>query len=403
MAKRFAGVVGCTALLFVLSACAASQPVTDPSSTALSRDRQPAPALTRDAQLPATPETTTSTTAPAPATPIEADRQARELIRRVAAAADEAYAESGTYEVDRTIISSLADDVAVISLEEAALTTGVAYDPFGQRVTLHSHSASGRWFCLDLSPAGRDYGFGDTFPASLATCTDGVRTPGWGDAFSPSGPDEAAIAGLWESLAEALQAGDPAAAHQVFAARTACPLSHLETVWPAGVSLLTAEEYLLEGVSVADMTAVADITLGSLPASSWRLEKNGALWSLAVDPCDQLSELAGQRTDTAARQLLEAGLFAAQSVFVVELDFLFGTDELGAIDGDLIWVERDELEFGRLSYSGTRGAGVITTKGASTFLCAVESVTTATRFGEGTQLEDVESPTACTAAATPAG
>ena len=403
MAKRFAGVVGCTVLLTLLSACSTEQPAGDEPSAALTREALPPNALAREAQLPPTPESTTTTSLlPAPVDPIEADRAARALIRRVAAAADEAFAESGTYDVDRTTISSLAEGVEVISLEEAALATGVVYDPFGQRVTLHYQSSSGRWFCLDLSAAGRDYGFGDTFPSSLATCTDGVRTAGWGDAFSPTGPDEAAIAGLWDSLASALQAGDPAAAHDVFSTPVACPLSRLETVWPRGVSLLNADEFTLEGVSVADRTAVSDVTLGTLPASSWRAELDGATWSIAVDPCRELSALAAARTNAAARELLEAGLFAVRSVFVVEQDFAFGSTELGAIDADLVWVEIEALEFGRLSYTGTRQAGVITARGAETFLCAIESSTAATRYGEGDTATEVASVEGC-AASTPGG
>jgi hypothetical protein len=313
----------------------------------------------------------------------------------VARAALETLAEQGTYDVERDMISSRAGGVEIVTLEEAAMKDGVVYDPFGKRVTLYAESDSGRWFCLDLSPAGKDYGFGDSFPSSLASCTDDVLVSGWGDAFSPTGPDEAAISGVWGSLALFLEQGEPAAAHALFVASAECTVDDLTAVWPPGVSLLSPDDYSLEAVTVAGSSAVSDVTLGSLAASGWRLENDGASWLISVDPCEALAETANQQVDAAARQLIESGLFAVRSVFVVEQDFAFGMGKLETIDGDLIWVEQEALEFGQLSYTGRQNAGLVITKGAESYLCAVESSTAATRYGAAKTLEDVSSTDAC--------
>ena len=378
-----------SALLVALAACGGGQ-----SETSRPQHDLAPPALAREAPLPDVPETTTPP-APRPVDPGEADRVARELIRIVAAAADAVLAEHGTYDVDRATISSLAGGVAITSLEEAAVADGVVYDSFGRRVTLHVESGSGRWFCLDLSPAGRDHGFGATFSSSLATCTDGVLVSGWGNAFSATGPDEAAIAGLWDSLARALETGSVAGAYDLFRITASCPVEELERVWPPGLALIDPDTYSLEGVTVAGSSAISEVTIGAIPTGTWRLEHNGTAWALTADPCLVLADVANERARTAARELLQQGLHAVRTTFVVERDFAFGPERLASVDGDLLWSGEGPPEFGELFYSGTTGAGVVVTKGAGVFLCAVESATETTRYGQAMSVEDVDRVDTC--------
>lgn len=371
------------ALVVVASSCGSDQ-----AGPVLTRD-----ALSPPAELQREVPTTTSSTTTVPVDPAEADRRARAELRRVADAADAAYDRHGTYDVDRSEISSRADGIEVVSLEDAAALAGVVYDPFGDRVTVHRESESGQWFCIDLSPEGRDYGFGDSFPNSLATCTDGLRVGGWGNAFSPTGLDEAAVAGVWDTLVASAASGDSARILDLFAPSDTCGPTDFEALWPAGLVLIGDDTAVLEGVVVTGSRASLDASLGL--SAEWTLRKEGTSWLFDADPCVMFGTAATAAAAEAAEALLEDALFAVRSVFVVEQDFAFGSDDLETVNGDLQWVDPADVGFGLLAYRGTPGAGVVMTATTEGVICAVESATEATRYGQAPSAQAIRTPAGC--------
>lgn len=375
-------------LMAVSCASGDAEAPSDPPSTLL-----PVAALPR---TPAPTTSSTTTTFALPEDPAVADLRARADLRAVADAADEAFARYGSYDVDHLEIMALADGPTVISLEEAAAFDGVVYEPFGARVTLHRESTSGRWFCIDLGPDGRDHGFGDSFPASLASCTDGVQVASWGASFSPTGPDDAAVAGTWNALNEALASGQPAAALTVFEPTGDCTPADLESLWPPGLPLSGDEDPILEGVVIDELEATVDASLGPVPAGTWELKKAGPAWLFQANPCEVFGSFAVAAAQDAAADLLEDALFVIRSVFVVEQDFSFSVRHLENLDADLVWVEPEDAGFGALTWRGTGESGVVITgSGDGGFLCAVESAKAATRYGRGDTVDEVDSPAAC--------
>ena len=106
--------------------------------------------------------------------------------------------------------------------------------------------------------------------------------------------------------------------------------------------------------------------------------------------------------DSAARALLEEGLFAVRSAFVVRSDFAFAASVLGESDSSLTLVPSTGVAFGTLSYTGTTATGLLVTAGSpGRFYCAVESLSAATVYGEGAALSDLDTPTRCRAHKTP--
>ena len=146
------------------------------------------------------PDAAPTTTTTAPVDPQTADRLAQAELRSVLAAAQEWYAGSGTFDDGLPSVGGLAGSIEVVPLEVAAARDAVAYDAHDQRLTLHRQSTSGAWFCIDVQTDTIDHGYGNSFQESLTTCTDGVTVGGWGDSFSPTGPDEAAINGVDSGL-----------------------------------------------------------------------------------------------------------------------------------------------------------------------------------------------------------
>ena len=93
--------------------------------------------------------------------------------------------------------------------------------------------------------------------------------------------------------------------------------------------------------------------------------------------------------DSAARALLEEGLFAVRSAFVVRSDFDFPPRSSRETEPSLTLVPGAELEFGTLSYTGTTAAGLLVTAGSpERFYCAVESLSAATVYGEGAAVSE---------------
>ena len=295
-------------------------------------------------------------------------------------------------------MSELADGIAVVSLEEAAARDGVAYDAHGQRLTLHRRSTSGTWFCIDVQAGTIDYGYGERFQDSLATCTDGVAVGGWGDSISPTGPDEAAILGVIRALLGALETGSVETAHDLFLDETACPPTELAAFWPDGLALTDSSDYELYDISVGGDSASASFSSQPLPETAWSFEKQDVSWRLAVDPCDLLGPLATERMDAAARVLLEEGLFAVRSAFVIRSDFAFAASVLAESDPSLTIVPSTGVGFGTLSYTGTTATGLLVTAGSTgRFYCAVESLSAATVYGEGAAVAELDTPSRCRA------
>ena len=245
----------------------------------------------------------TTTTTGAPPTPAEADRRAQTDARAVLSAARELFARTGTYNAGLDTVAARAG-VSVVPLDEAAFKQGVVYDAHDQRLTLHSESASGRWFCVDVTEAGADHGFGDTFDEALASCTDGFVMDGWREAFSPTGEDEASIKALAGSLAAALEGGDVEAAHAAFSPEAACTPASLQDVWP-GMPLLEPDQFDVESITVTGDIASARLLLGAFSDREWRVARLEDAWFFVFDPCVVFGPEAARRADASARRLLE--------------------------------------------------------------------------------------------------
>lgn len=343
-------------------------------------------------------EETTTTTKALP-TPAEADRLAQAEVRTVLTAAHELFAGSGTFNAELGAVAALAG-VGVVSLDQAALQQGVVYDAHGPRLTLHRQSLSGRWFCVDVTDKGADHGFGDTFPDALAACTDGVVLDGWREVFSPTGTDEAAIKALAGSLAAALEAGDVEAAHAAFSPETACTPASLRDSWP-GIPLLGPDQFDVESISVEGDTATARLLLGPFSDLEWRLDKMEGGWFIALEPCLLFGPEAARQANTSAREILEQALFEVRTAFVAQENLAFTSADLAELNGDLQWVELAEVGYGTLAYSGSEGLGLLVTgMGAGRFLCAVESLSAETVYGEGETVTDVDSVGKCRSRAT---
>jgi hypothetical protein len=374
--------------------------------TACSGDAtESSPVVTR-ALLPsvesAAPAPATTTTTPIPRSPAESDQSARMEIRSVLAAAAEIYAETGSYNAEPATIAALTGDVEVVALEQAALHDAVAYAAFDQRVTLHRQSASGRWFCIDVTDQGVDHGAGDTFEQALEDCTDDVRATGWGDVFSPTGPDEAAITALLTATFEALEIGDTPRIYELFDTHPACDLAELQAVWPPGLELPESVGLVLEDVSVTGDAATASVSFGSLADPGWPLIKRGTDWLNSHDPCELLGPVATDHTNDAARDTLERALFAVRSLYVTQTSFSFSPSSLAGIDADLVVVLPGEVSFGTISYRGGPTEGLLITQaGPGVFYCAVESSYAITLYGEGSSVNEIDTVGRCRARATP--
>ncbi|MDH3605548.1 MAG: hypothetical protein OER12_00975 [Acidimicrobiia bacterium] len=356
-------------------------------ATACAETAEP-PEITR-ALLPPAPATATTTTT-APINPTEADLLAQADLRKVLRAAHEARDESGSFENTQADIDRRVPTVDVISLQEAALKPGVAFDGSNQRATLYARSESGTWFCVGASPSGDDYGFGDSFEGALSACTDGATAGGWGNPFSASGPDEAAVAATLQSLAEALATGDGVAAADTFQPDAACRSEELASQWPEGLVLTDSNELALTSLAIAGERATVSARLGSLEQSEWELVGGQGVWRVVGNPCLAFEALIDDRMTAAANELLETALFTVRSVFVDKDGFGFGDEELANRDGGLIFVSRQEVGFGTLYYRGSTSSGLLVTGGPSgTFYCAVESLSAATVYGTGTRASDV--------------
>ena len=362
------------------------------------------PVVTR-ALLPASesaaPTVETTTTTVATLSPAEADRLARIQIRYVLTAAEEIYAETGSYNAEPATVAALTEGVDVVSLEEAALSDAVAYAAFDQRVTLHRQSGSGRWFCIDVTEQGADHGAGETFEQALEDCTDGVRAAGWGNVFSPTGPDEAAITALVTATFEAFEAGDTIRIYELFDTGPSCDLIQLEAIWPTGLPLTASEALALEDVAVSGDAATASVSFGPLADPVWPLIKRGTDWLNSADPCEVLGPLAAERTNEAARDTLERGLFVVRSLYVEEQNFSFSQASLAEIDADLVVVSPAEVSFGTVAYRGSPTEGLlITGAGPGVFYCAVESSHAVTVYGEGSSAGEINTVGRCRAHAT---
>lgn len=356
-------------------------------ATACAETAEP-PEITR-ALLPPAPAIATTTTT-APINPAEADLLAQADLRKVLRAAHQAQADQGSFENTAADIDRLVTTVDVISLQEAALKPGVAFDGSDQRATLYARSESGTWFCVGASPTGDDYGFGDSFEGALSSCTDGATADGWGNPFSASGPDETAVALTLQSLAEALAAGDGAAAAAAFQPDEACTPEDLAVLWPEGLALLESDELTLSSIAIVGEQATVEARLGSLEQSQWELIGGQASWHIVANPCLTLEPLISERMTVAATELIETALFTVRSVFVDKDGFGFRDAELASRDADLVLVSRQEVGFGTLYYRGSTASGLIVTGGPpGTFYCAVESLSAATVYGTGTRASDV--------------
>ncbi len=387
---RIIAMIGAAAM--AVAACS-SAAAPEAGSSALARS--PLPPVTA-----ALPHLIASTTT-APVDPRSADRLAQDELRSVLAAAQQWFSESGTFDDGLSSVEALAERITVVPLQEAAGRDGVAYDAHDRRLTLHRKSASGTWFCIDVRDGTIDHGLGDSFQQALATCTDGVVVGGWGDSFSPTGPDEAAVTGVVRALFNALAVGSVEAAHELFLSESACTATRFGELWPDGLALTDSAGYELLGITVTGDSAIASFSSPPLADSPWPFESREATWLLAVDPCDLLGPLAGERMDAAALALLEQGLLAARGAFVERLDFAFAASVLAGSDALLTLVPETDVEFGTLSYSGTVSEGLLITTGSpERFYCAVESLSASTVYGEGTSVSDVDSPARCRGRAT---
>lgn len=330
-----------------------------------------------------------------------ADHLAQTELRTVLAAAQEWYAENGTFDDGLTPVAEMADGIAVVSLGEVAARSGVAYDAHGSRLTLHSQSGSGTWFCIDSRGETTDHGFGDSFQDSLATCTDGVRVGGWGDSVSPTGPDEAAINGVIRALFDALETGSVDAAYDLFSVESACQPIELAAVWPEGLALIDSAAYELDDISVGAETATASFSAQVVSTSILPFARQDGSWLLAADPCQLFGPSAAERMNWAAPALLEDGLAAVRSAFVLQSDFDFRASLLADREPSLIFLPAGDVRFGALSYSGIHAEGLLITEGSpGRFYCAVESLTAITVYGEGAAASELGTPARCRAHAT---
>lgn len=347
------------------------------------------------ALLPPTPaEVTTTTTMPID--PLAADRIAQQDIGLVLEAAEDLFAERGAFDASPAEMDRRTPTVDVIGLEEAALRRGVVFDAFDQRATLYAMSESGTWFCVDISDNQSDHGFGDSFQLALAACTDGTIGSDWGDPFSPTGPDEAAIESSLGALAGAMARGEPDMAHLLFAPHTACEQSDMSEAWPAGLALADGEAIQLDSIVISGEQATATAEIGSLARTSWQLIRNEGTWRLSADPCQLLESVLAERKTEEAAELLEAGLFAVRSAFVNSESFAFSDRRLAEIDENLLFVPMSEASFGHLSYSGSESRGLLVTVGApETFYCAVESLSAPTVHATGASIDEVKTANRC--------
>ena len=362
------------------------------------------PVLTREPIRPASlavPEVAPTTATTALLDPLGADHIARTELRSVLAAAQEWYAENGTFDDGIGPVGVMSGETTVVSLSEVAAHDGVAYDAHSSRLTLHRQSASGTWFCIDIRGETTDHGFGDTFQDALAACTDGVPVGGWGDPVSATGPDEAAISGVVRALFDALATGSIDGAYDLVSTGPACRPADLEALWPAGLALADSADYELSDISVFTDTATASVSTSVLPDSALSFEKSDGSWLLAIDPCLLFGPIAAGQMDPAARALLEEGLIAVRSAFVMQSDFAFGSSALAEMEPSLTFVPAAEVRFDALSYSGGLTEGLLITEGSpGRFYCAVESLSAVTVYGEGGDATELDTPARCRANAT---
>ncbi|MBT8215441.1 MAG: hypothetical protein KJO17_01175 [Acidimicrobiia bacterium] len=379
--------------VLVLVAAACGGEAAPPLSRELSL---PAQTDTRELSLP--PASTTTTTAIL--APADADRLARAQLRSVLAVADELYAERGTFDLPLDDVAARIDGVPIVALESAASDAGVVYDPRDQRLALHNRSQSGRWFCISISGGSRDYGFGETFTDSLDSCTDGVLAGGWGNSYSPNGPEEAAVTAVVDTMARAVSGGDVETVVEVFESSVTCPAEDLAALWPDGVVLIPADEYALLGVVVDGDRAEAELVFGPLSNPEWGLRRSASGWRLTGNPCELFGPLAAERVAVEAADVLERGLFAVRSVWVATTTFTITIDQLGEVDADLHWVGTESPSYGTLFYSGREEESVLATPvGPDELLCAVESSNAPTRYGRIAGTGGLPTPEACAPAA----
>ncbi|MBT8166606.1 MAG: hypothetical protein KJO97_13755 [Acidimicrobiia bacterium] len=381
-------ILALSAFALALAACGSGPGAADPVLK-----REPI----RPASL-AVPEVAPTTTTTAVLDPLGADHIAQTELRSVLAAAQEWYAENGTFDDGIGPVGAMSGETTVVSLSEVAARDGVAYDAHGSRLTLHRRSSSGTWFCIDIRGETTDHGFGDTFQDALAACTDGVPVGGWGNPVSATGPDEAAIGGVVRALFDALATGSIDAAYDLVSAGSACRPPDLEALWPAGLALADSADYQLSDISVFTDTATASVSSSVLPDSALSFEKSDGGWLLTIDPCLLFGPIAAEQMDPAARALLEEGLIAVRSAFVMQSDFAFGSTALAEMEPSLTFVPAAEIRFAALSYSGRPAEGLLITEGSpGRFYCAVESLSAVTVYGEGAAASELDTPARCRA------
>lgn len=397
--RRVLILVACVAL--AASACAG------PDSAAHLLEEEPVggaslPPVTMP-PIPTTSTTTTTTVPPSPVDPEEADRAAQSDLRSALVAARAIFADRGTYDASLADVAEFAPEVQFIDLTEAYASTGVVYDAHDQRVTLHRRSDSGRWFCIDESTRnGTDFGFGDTFEDSLATCGDGTQRNDWSSAFGgqggyePIGPDEAAILHAFERFADAVDQADHEALRATLFESTGCRPDELKAFWPEGLDLFDSVSFAIDEITVEEGTARVSVSILDETISRWPMIRYGVDWYHNYNPCLLLKEKAVVPQNLAAQDLLTSAHIATQTAFVRSENFNLSLDALNAVDPSVTFVTSAETAYGLVGYIGSREYGLMITEGQpGRFYCMVEYLRQNTGYGVGESFEEVGSASAC--------
>ena len=311
--------------------------------------------------------------------------------------ARQTYGSQGNFDVSIAELNSSYSSPVFVDLQDLASVDGVGYDPHNQRVTLYRKSASGSWFCIDEDvQAGTDHGFGDSFEAALADCTDGITSVGWRKVFAADGIDESAIENLLTRFARSLEQGDVAAAHGAFHPAQACLVEELMAVWPQGRGLGGEATLNLVNVAINGESAVATIDQGSASGLDWDLEKYGDDWYVVAEACEVLTPMALAGQDVQARQILTQGLAVVRAGFVERSAFEFSPATLGDLEPELAFVPLADVDWAVVGYQGRASYGLVVVVGApGRFFCAVESLGAITGYGIGNALDEVDSQAEC--------
>lgn len=395
--------------VFLTGVAVAMASCAGPDSAAPLLEQEPAGSPPVAPVITAPPTTDTSTTTAVPATPSnaeEADRAAQADLRRALVAARAVYADRGTYDVPLSDVGRFAPDVVFIELTDAYASRGVVYDSHDQRVTLHSQSQSGRWFCIDESVrTGTDYGFGDSFEDSLATCSDRTQRRDWSTAFAPAAPgddtapigaDEAAILHAFERFAQAIDEADHTALRATVFESTGCSIEDLASFWPQGRDLFDSVTFDIGPIEIGDGVARVSVTILDETIEDWDMIRYGIDWYHDRDPCPLLKPKTVEPQDASARDLLEAAHLATQTAFVRREEFSLSLDELNSVDSTITFVSADEAGYGLAGYVGTRDRGVILTEGSpGRWYCVVEYLRENTGYGVGATREELVTAAGC--------